>query len=223
MGRLMKIKAFTLCFSFIFLFGCTASVRHYLLYDINLEEVERPPEAFDLFEKQKISTTEEEGFTFLFEDEMIRILWRPSPVEMSFLLENKTDNSIRIIWNEAAYVSKKGKSYRVIHTGVKPVERDRPQVPSVIEKEGVLKDYVYPADYVSYSHDDWVERPLYMGWDENPFLPYTQKGGDPQVLLNSAQGYLGKTLQVLLPIQYKNVTYNYIFTFKIKDVYLAPK
>lgn len=219
----MKIKIFSLGLFLIFLFGCTASVRHYLLYDINLEDVERPAEATDLFKKQKISATEEEGYTHMFEDEMIRILWRPSPVEMSFLLENKTDNSIRIIWNEAAYVSEKGESYRVIHTGVKYVDRDRPHVPSVVKEKGMLKDFVYPADYVSYTRDEWVERPLYVGWVEKPLLPYTQKGGDSQKLLNSAQGYLGKTLQVLLPIQFKNVTYNYVFTFKIKDVYLAPK
>jgi len=219
----MKIKVFTLSLFLIFFFGCTASVRHYLLYDINLEEVERPVEAIDLFKKQKISTIKEEGYTHMFEDEMIRILWRPSPVEMSFLLENKTDYSIRIIWNEAAYVSEKGESYRIIHAGVKYVDRDRPQVPSVIKEKGMLKDFVYPADYVSYTRDEWVERPLYVGWVEKPLLPYTQKGGDSQALLNSAQGYLGKTLQVLLPIQFENVTYNYVFTFKINDVYLAPR
>jgi len=32
-----------------------------------------------------------------------------------------------------------------------------------------------------------------------------------------------KSLQVLLPIQLKEVTYNYIFTFKVKDVNLATK
>lgn len=219
----MKIKVFSLGLFLIFLYGCAASVKHYLLYDINLEDVERPAEAIERFNEQKISTIEEEGYTYMFEDKMIRILWRPSPVELSFFLENKTDSSIRIIWNEAAYVSEKGESYRVIHAGVKYVDRDRPQVPSVVKEKGMLKDFVYPADYVSYTRDDWVERPLFVGWVEKPLLPYTQKGGDSQALLNSAQGCLGKTLQVLLPIQFEGVTYDYAFTFKIKDIYLAPK
>jgi len=220
----MKIKVFSLGLFLIFLFGCTPAVKHYLLYDIHLEDVERPAEAIEQFKEQTISATGEEGYTHLFEDDLTKVLWLPDPEEFRFLLENKTDDSIRIIWNEAAYVNEKGESFRVIHAGIKYIDRDRPQLPSVVQAKEMIKDFVYPADYISLERDTWAERPMIsLGWMEKPLLPYVQKGGDPQEFLNSAQSHLGKTLQVILPIQFEGVTYNYVFTFKIKDIYLAPK
>lgn len=57
-------------------------------------------------------------------------------------------------------------------------------------------------------------------WEGRPLLPNSQKGGDPQEFLNSAKSYIGKNIQVLLPIRLEDVTYDYTFTFKVKDVNL---
>jgi len=220
----MRIKVFSFGLLFIFLFGCAASVKHYLRYDIVLEEVERPPEAEERYREQKISTAEEKGYKYMFEDEMIKILWMPSSAELRFLLENKTDHSIKIIWNEAAYVSEKGKSHRVMHTGIKYINRNNPQRSSVVAGKGMITDFIYPADYANYTYDSWVESPLQAGgWIVKPLLPNSQEGGDPQKLLNNATSYIDKTMQVLLPIQLEGVTYNYVFIFKVKDVNLAAK
>ncbi|NIO48500.1 MAG: hypothetical protein GTN73_03535 [Candidatus Aminicenantes bacterium] len=218
----MRIKAFFLGLLFIFLFGCAASVIHYLQYDIVLEEVERPPEAKERYRGHEISTAEEEGYKYIFEDEMIRILWMASPTELRFRLQNKTDHSIKIIWNDATYVCEKGKSHRVMHAGVKYINRNNPQQSSIVAGKGSITDFIYPADYANYTYDRWVERPLQAGgWIVKPLLPYSQAGGDPQKLLNNATSYIDKTIQVLLPIKLEEVTYNYIFTFLVKDVHLA--
>jgi len=220
----MRIKVFSFGLFFIFLFGCAASVKHYLRYDIVLEEVERPPEAKERYREQKISTAEEKGYKYMFEDMMIKILWMPSSAELRFRLENKTNHPMKIIWNDAAYVCEKGKSHRVMHAGVKYINRNNPQRSSVVVGKGLITDFIYPADYANYTYDSWVESPLQAGgWIVKPLLPYSQEGGDPQKLLNSATSYIDKTMQVLLPIQLEDVTYNYIFTFKVKDVNLAAK
>ena len=74
-----------------------------------------------------------------------------------------------------------------------------------------------PTDYIGYTSG------RYGGWSENPLFPNTQMGGDPQALLNNAKNFVGKTFQILLPIQIEDVTNDYIFTFKINDVKLAEK
>lgn len=221
---MMRIKAFSFYLLFIFLFGCATSVKHYLQYDITLNEVERPPEASEQYGEHKISTTEEGDYKYKFEDEMIKILWLPIPSEFRFFLENKTNHSMKIIWKDAAYVCEKGKSHRVMHTGVKYIDRNDLQRSSVVEGKGVISDFIYPADYANYTYDRWIESPLTAGsWHVKPLLPYSQDGGNPQKLLNSAISYIDKTIQVLLPIQLEDVAYNYIFTFKVKDVNLAAK
>ncbi len=220
----MRIKVFYFGLFFIFLFGCAASVMHYLQYDIVLEEVERPPEAKERYREQKISIAEEKGYKYMFEDEMIKILWMPSSTELRFLLENKINHSIKIIWNEAAYVCEKGKSHRVMHNGVEYIDRNNPQRSSVVVGKGVITDFICPADYANYTYDSWVESPLQAGgWIVKPLLPNSQEGGDPQKFLNSGTNYINKTMQVLLPIRLEEATYNYVFTFKVKDVNLAAK
>ena len=60
-----------------------------------------------------------------------------------------------------------------MHIGVKYLDRNNPQRSSVVEGKGVLTDFVCPADYVQYSHDTWVERPLMAGiWVDRSLLPY---------------------------------------------------
>ncbi len=220
----MRIKAFSICLLFIFLFGCATSVMHYLRYDVALEQVERSPEAKERHREQKISTTKEKGYKYMFEDEMIKILWMPSSAELRFRLKNKTNHSIKIIWNDAAYVCEKGKSHRVMHAGVKYIDRNNLQQSGVVAGNGVITDFIYPTDYANYTYDRWVESPLQAGgWVLKPLLPNSQAGGDQQKLLNSGTSYIDKTMQLLLPIQLEDVTYNYVFTFKVKDVNLSIK
>lgn len=220
----MRTKVLSLCLLLTLFFGCSASVKHYLQYDIVLEGVERPSEENEQLREQTICTTEEYGYTYMFEDEMIKILWLPFPTELRFLLENKTNDSIKIIWNEASYVCEKGESHRVLHTDVKVIDRFDLQVASVVEQKGVIEDFVYPADYVSYSRDDWAERPFMgAGWTERSLLPHTQKDGDPQEFLNKAKSYIGKEVHVSLPIKLDDVVNKYLFIFKVKGVNLVEK
>ncbi|MGB3860765.1 MAG: hypothetical protein WA915_01685 [Candidatus Aminicenantaceae bacterium] len=217
----MKNKVFLLWTFVVFLCGCSKPVVYNLQYDFVLGEVVRPAEATELLGEQKMSTTEEEDYTYIFEDGMIKILWLPSVAMFEFLLENKTNSPIKIIWNEAAYVCEKGDSHKIIHAGVKYSQRNRHQMPSAIEPKSRLKDFVYPADYMSFVDEGWIEKPLWSGnWEGKPLLPTSQKGGDPQEFLNSAKSSIGRTIQVLLPIRVEDVTYDYTFIFRVRDVNL---
>lgn len=217
----MKNKVFFLWVFVLFLGSCSSYVVYNLKYDFVLGEVVRPAEAAELWGEQKMSTTEEEGYTYTFEDGMIKILWLPSITMLEFLLENKTNSPMKIIWNEAVYVCEKGDSHKIIHAGVKYSQRNRHQIPSAIEQKSTLKDFVYPVDYMSFADEAWIEKPLWSGrWERKPLLPSSQRGGDPQEFLNSAKNYIGKTIQVLLPIRVEDVTYDYTFIFKVSNVNL---
>ena len=94
----------------IFLTGCLYQAH----YDIGLQEVERPAQAKEKYGEQKITQIEEEGVAkYSFDDQMINIVIYPTHSGIYFTLKNKTSYSIKIIWDEAAFVDENGSSHRV--------------------------------------------------------------------------------------------------------------
>ncbi|MBM3236228.1 hypothetical protein FJZ31_08005 [Candidatus Poribacteria bacterium] len=195
----------------ILLTGC-ATYR--VDYDIGLYEVERPAQARERYGEQKITKVQEENIEkYYFEDEMVQIAWIPIASRISFVLTNKTDYSIKIVWDEAAFVDTNGMSHRVMHSGVKYIDRNNPQPPSVIVRRGAITDDIIPSDNVYYASGD------FGGWREEPLLP--NSGTDARALKTKAEKYSGKTYQVLLPLEIEGIINEYIFTFKINNVEVA--
>jgi len=194
-----------------FFYSC-AAFQYRANYVVNLIETERPKEASERYGEPKITKIEEEGiWKYSFEDEMIQIIWLPLSDYFSFLLKNKTEHSIKIVWDEAAFVNENGASYRVIHSGIKYSEKEKPQLPSVIVRKGTLSDLIVPADNIDYVYDDWQRKPL---------LPNYIQGKEPNKLAQlkeASQEYIGKNFQILLPLKIEDIVNEYIFTFKIED------
>jgi hypothetical protein len=193
---------------FTFLTGCLA-YRAY--YDIGLSEVERPTQAKERYGEQKVTKVEEQGVEkYCTEDEMVKIVWVPTSSQISFILTNKTDHSIKIVWDEAAFVDENGMSHRVTHSGVKYIDRNNPQPPSVVVRKGTIMDFLIPSDYV------YFESGEYGGWKVLPLFP--EYGTTAEKLKAEAEKYIGKTIQVLLPLQIEDVVNEYIFIFKVSNV-----
>lgn len=213
-----------------FFVGCAPFIpppSYKAYYDISLSEVERPLKAKERYGEQKIEKMQEEGSQkYYFEDEMVKIVWIPTSSEIDFLLTNKTDHSIKIIWDEAAYVDENGVSHRVLHSGTKLVDRNNPQAPTVVVRKGSATDMIYPADYVSFASRSWIYRPLLPNhtddWIYNLNAGYTGENL-PNKLLKDANSIVGKTIQVLLPLQIEDVVNEYIFTLKVNSVEVKVK
>lgn len=162
------------------------------IYKVRLREVEQPENVKEQYSKSKITIFAEENETEnSYEDDFIKIIWLPALTEFSFTLENKSDNSIKIIWDEAVYIDEDNSSLKVIHSGVKYVDSEKAQPLTVIAKKTKINDLVTPLDNIYYS-DGWRKRPLF-----------------------SVQKSAGKTVKILLPIQIQETINEYIFSFKI--------
>jgi len=174
-------------------------------YDIGLYKVERPTQARERYGESKITKVQEKGVEkYYFEDGMVKIVWIPTPEQILFILTNNTDRSIKIVWDEAAYVDENGVSHRVMHEGVKYIFRNNPQPPTVVVRKGTITDFIFPTDKVYF----------YNGWSEDPLFPTYIV----EVHKGRVEQYVGKTIQVLLPIQIESVVNEYIFSFKINQV-----
>lgn len=194
-------------------------------YDISLHQVERPTEASQRYGVQKITKAPKKGpGKYIFEDEMIQIIWlvNPDPKtefglanDISFSLKNKTTYSIKIIWDETAFVDTAGASHRVIHAGVKYSQRNNPQPPSVIVRSGTFSDIVVPSDYISYTRG-------IFGWRTKNILPSEMdkiwRKETPQAFKSRAKSYVGKTIQILMPLEIQGVVNEYIFIFRVNAV-----
>lgn len=199
--------ALMLVFFAVLTSGCVASRAQ---YDIGLSDVERPATARERYGESEITRLEEEGLDkYRFEDDMIRIAWVVGSSSLSFVMENKTDHSIRVIWDEAAYVDPGGMSHRIMHSGVKYIDRSEPQPPTVVVRKGKIDDVIVPVDNVYFTGG-------YGGWAESPLLPIS--GYTAEQRRQAAYGYVGKSIQVLLPLQIEQVVNDYIFRFRINDV-----
>ncbi|MCX6163883.1 MAG: hypothetical protein NTU73_03310 [Ignavibacteriae bacterium] len=186
-------------------------------YNIELIKVERPENAKERYGEIKIDTvTGNEKYKSFFEDDLVKILFLANSRKITFLIENKTDHSIKILWDESAFIDSKGVSHRIMHTGIKYNDRENPQPPSVIARKGKIEDLVFPTDYVYYS-DGWKEMPLFVDFDYHS--AYLR--GDYRNFLDFREDVnknLNKEYSVLLPLQIENVTNDYIFTFKVNDI-----
>ncbi|MFB0565902.1 MAG: hypothetical protein ACETWK_09530 [Candidatus Aminicenantaceae bacterium] len=214
----MRTKILAIVLICLFLICCTAYRLH---YDIALVDVERPEEAKERYGERKIIRLEEAYYKYAFEDEMIKILWIIHPTHLEFLMRNKTNHSIRILWDEGAYVDESSISHRIIHGKVKFDDRTKSIPPGIVVREGILIAEVLPADYITDSK--------LIGSRINPLLPYEykyfvrKKESDFKQFLEDSAEKVGKTIQLLLPLQIEGVIHDYIFIFKINDVELAKE
>jgi len=185
-------------------------------YDIGLSAVKRPENAKERYGEQKIATLQEEDSTkYSFEDDLIKIVWMATPQQFVFDLTNKTNHSIKIIWDKAMYVDENGNSERVMHSGVKYTDRNNPQPTTTVVRGATVSDLIYPTENV-----DWVGGP-YGGWQIKPLFPTSSMSGTPEDLLAKAKKYVGKSFQVLLPLEIEQAVKEYIFVFKVNDVVMG--
>ena len=192
-----------------FLMGCATVPTYTASYDIALREVERPSQAKVRYGEPKITPIQEDGLQkYYFEDDLIKILFFTSTIQIEFVLTNKTDHSIKIVWDEASFVDEKGVGHRVVHGGTKLIDRNGPQPPTVVVRKGTIADLVYPSDYVDWTGSSWHHRPILPNYGETI----------PGILEKEANAVIGKTIQVLLPLQIEDVVNEYIFSFAIDKV-----
>jgi hypothetical protein len=93
------------------------------------------------------------------------------PINFILSVRNKSEHSIKLVWDEASYIDYDGDLTKVMHEGVKYIDRNSAQSPSVIPAKQRLADVVYPNDRVSYRegyYGRYYSRP--GGWQHAPLI-----------------------------------------------------
>ena len=178
-------------------------------YVVGLAHVERPVDASTRYGDFTISTQDSSGTQrYSFEDGMISSWWVVGEKMFHFSLVNKTNHSLKIIWDEAVFVDPLGSSGRVSHSGVKYTDVEKPQSPTVVPRGAYVKDIVLPTSRVQYGS--------YSGWIVSPLLPSVSYG-DADVFKEQVEQLAGQSMRVLLPIEIQGVVNEYTFAFEIVE------
>jgi hypothetical protein len=186
---------------------------------MSLISVEKFVGAKKIYGEQRIEAVNEEGISrFYFEDEMVRIKWLPTPYDVVFVLNNKANRPVSIVWDESRFIDEKGVSHRLIHSGIGYEDRNHSHPPTVDAARGTLEDFVHPADYFQWEEGQGGRSNKQQGyWKKASFLP-AQIKGNAEELRTKAEPFVGKTFQVILALQIDDVRNEYVCIFKINKV-----
>lgn len=173
-----------------------------------LVNVDKPDDSSIKYSKiETINTQKGENKRYSYEDDNIYISWMITPTTINFDLRNKSNYSIKIPWDEAAYVDARGKSGRLIHSGIKYSEKSSEQPPSVVPRNATLSDLLIPSDNINYfkTAKGWTTKPICESYScpeemKDKFIP-------------------GEKIKVILPLVIKDVINEYTFTFELKNVF----
>ena len=203
------MKGFPIIMAFL-LTSC--GVTTFQVYSFDLSEVQRPNIADQSYGDKIIVTDlkKDSPGRHSYEDGFLKITWEPDNQQFRFWLTNKTINPIQITWDNAGYVDHEGSAIRVIHSGVKFINRYEHQAPTTIPGGSTLSDMLIPADNIHFSSDGWDSRQIMPTKSVNA---WTRSGLTKVQAVNP--GYIGKCVSFLLPVNINGVQNDYLFIFNI--------
>lgn len=142
-----------------------------------------------------------------YKDELFNIVWSIDRNKINFSLKNNAPGSIKVLWDDMAFVGIDGESKRGIHKGIKYSEKEKEQAPSIVARNTELHDILIPTQYIHYKKST-------EEWEAYPFISDTTYSPEDE----ASQRPDGKKVQVLLPIIVNEKKYEYQFVFEITKI-----
>ena len=171
-------------------------------YRATLKKVEKPSNSAVRYGKTTEVTSDKNITKYSYVDNFIDILIFAGSKEFDFELKNVSENTLKVVWNEAVYVDYEGNTSKVMHKGIKYSQRDGDQPASTIIKGAKIDDLAAPTDKVYYNE-------TLKEWTSYELFPVSKQ-------------LEGKEVRLMLPIQVKEVINEYTFIFELKYVLNYP-
>jgi hypothetical protein len=136
----------------------------------------------------------------VFEDTNVLFVGRVLVDGIAIAVLNKSNDPIKIDWNQVSYIDETRKANGVSHVGVKYAEASNTKPPTVIPPGARHEDTVVPVGKIFYSENS--------GWHVSSILP---KGAE-------SRNVVGKTIALFLPMEISGKVQNYNVVFQIVSV-----
>lgn len=180
-------------------------------YKTSLVRVEKPEDMSERY--GKTDTITENGITkYTYADSIINITIFGDSQQFSYVLSNKSPHSLKVIWNEGAFVGLDGTSSKIMHVGTKFSEREGDQPATTIIRGAKLDDIATPTCNVYYDEGTTIGyKTIGNGWKTKSMLP------------DKYQGKVAGEIKLMIPIQIKDTINEYTFVFKVYYTYKHPE
>lgn len=212
------LSAFTLLAALMLLQGCAAPIlskKMEATYSTSLTRVDRTQKTEKQFGQNIILNNTNGGYSY--SDDLIQANFNLSSSRVNFLLQNKTSNSVKILWDKAVFVDVSQESSGIAHKGT---EFDTPhnQAPSIIPPQGNLSDFALPTSNILRSDEEELELDLVR--PSSRTLPVVSSNNQDaiQAFKLATKAHQGKEFGLLLPLEAEGTVHEYTFWFKIDDV-----
>ena len=129
-----------------------------------------------------------------YSDGFIDIAFLINKTQIGFAIQNKTESGIKLNWDEISFISPTGTASRVIHSGIRLIDKNNPQAPTVIPPNSKISDIVIPSENIKYE-GGWKEGRLFEG----DYITFN-----------------GKEFSIYFPLEIKGVKKEYSFKFKTR-------
>jgi len=195
-------------------------------YKLELVAVDRPV-ATDEYDAGRATVLLPEDNRYVYEDELLSAIFLARKDGIACEVENRTDRTIKIVWDEAAFIDADGSSGRLLHQGSTYVSA--PQPPTVIPSGTRVTDALFPAKRVRYREAVVAEEiAIPGGWDPLPLVVpvvdiVTMEGGAEELppandtFRTQVEDNQGKRYGLLLAIESLGITSEYIFWFEVVE------
>lgn len=172
-----------------------------------LAEVEKPSNSEIRYGETTTIPSENGISKFSYKDNVIDVLIFADRSNFNLVLQNVSDTSIKIVWDEAVFVNFDGSTEKVMHKGIKYSEKNGSQPPTTIIKNAKWEDTVTPTHLVYYRE---ATKYIEGGWDTDSMYP-------------NEPGLQPGRIKLMLPIQIKDVINEYVFVFDVQFIYNYPE
>jgi len=129
-----------------------------------------------------------------YSDNSLEVLFIVNEKQIDFRIQNKTDSGIKINWDEISIISTGGRASKIIHSGIRLVDRNNPQAPTFVPPQANITDILVPSENIRYGMSSWITGNLF--------------DGDPLV-------YNGKEFSIYFPLEIRGARKEYSYKFKI--------
>jgi hypothetical protein len=141
-----------------------------------------------------------------FEDTSLSFKFSIDPKGIACTIRNKTNDPISVNWNMVSYIDASGDAHKVIHSGIRLVDKEAPQTPTLIPPTARINETLFPTDYIQSGSS---------GLSQQPLWPNTGHVSKDESQLKNLEG---STFSVFMPIEVGGKANNYSFVFRIVNV-----
>jgi hypothetical protein len=136
-----------------------------------------------------------------FKDKTIGVSFSIGEQSFQMRFENVSDVPVKIQWERAQYIDVNGQPQRLMHSGIRYVDRNNPIPDQMVAPHGVVEEAVIPVSNVFVS-------PQKNGYDIRPLLPLDS---------DAAAGLKGKSIILFIPVEVNRQIIPYNFKIEITD------